>query len=177
MDTNAPVSLVTASYSTRHGAVEDFGRIWGTRYDGQFHHTALAVLTRVSGRELRVERVNSTAKHLAWGGALLGGALFVLAPAAGAEMLAAVGVTGAGSIIRHVRENADADELAAVAGRLEEDTWSLVVVVVNRRGTVITPLLTHAHTSASVDMQWGDLEEELCSDVTTPLSVAARIAS
>jgi hypothetical protein len=67
METDAPVSLVTGSYRTRDGAVEDFGRIWGTRYGGQFHHTALAVLTRVSGRELRVERVNSTAKHLAWG--------------------------------------------------------------------------------------------------------------
>jgi hypothetical protein len=92
-------------------------------------------------------------------------------------MLAAVEVTGAGSIIRHFRENADAEELAAIAGRLEADTWSLVAVVVNRRGKEITQLLTHAHVSASVDMQWGDLEEELCSDVTTPLSVAARIAS
>jgi hypothetical protein len=177
MDTNAPLSLVTASYSTRDGAVEDFSRVWATRYDGGFHHTALAVLTTAAGDELRVERANSTAKHLAWGGALLGGALFVLAPAAGVEMLAAVGVTGAGPIIRHFRQNTDAEELSAVADPLEEDAWSLVVVVVNRRGNVITPLLTQAGRSVSVDVQWAGLEEELCSDVTTSLSVAARIAS
>jgi hypothetical protein len=170
MDPNAPVSLVTASYSTRDGAVEDFRRVWGTRYDGEFHHTSIAVLTKGSDGELRVERTNSTAKHLVWGGALLGGATFVLAPTAGIGMLATFGTTGAPAIISHVREHADVEQLAGIAHLLEEDAWSLVVVAVNRRGEVTTPLLTHADRTASVDLPWGDLEEELGQEFARPVS-------
>ena len=120
MDPNAPITLVTESYSTRDRAVEDFTTVWSSRYDGDFHHTSVAVLTRDSSREFGVERNSSTAKHLAWGGALLGGALFTLAPAVGIGVLAAVGVTGAGAIIGHFRENADPAELAGIADLLEE---------------------------------------------------------
>lgn len=45
MNPNAPIPLVTASCSTRDGAVEDVTTVWGTRCDGGFHHTSIAVLT------------------------------------------------------------------------------------------------------------------------------------
>src|SRR5215203_4525389 len=94
MKPDAPLSLVAAGYSGRGSALHDFTTLWAGRFDGDHHHTSVAVLGRDTGRRLRVERHNSTAKHLLWGGALLGGALVVVAPTTGVGMLAAVGMTG-----------------------------------------------------------------------------------
>jgi hypothetical protein len=169
MNANAPISLLTAGYRTRDAAFQDFTTVWSARQDGEFHHTALAVLAKDAGGSLRVERANSTAKHLVWGGALLGGALFVLAPATGVGMLATVGLSGAGAIIGHIRRNTDPADLAGAADLLTNGDRGLVAVVVNRRADVVTPLLAHAAARSSVDMVWGDLEEELCQYFANPL--------
>jgi hypothetical protein len=177
MNRNAPIALVTASYESGAAAMEDFATVWSTRDEGDFHHTSIAVLRRDSDHDFRVERHNSTAKHLIWGGALLGGPLFVLAPAAGAEMLATAGMAGAGAIIGHVHQNSHPADLARLADRLDEGTWGLVAVVVNRRGQIVIPLLAQADRSSSVDLPWGDLEEELCHDLAGPLPGMALVGS
>ena len=94
------------------------------------------------------------------GGALLGAALVMLAPAAGIAVLAGVGSSGAGAMIGHFRQHADPEDLAAIASVLEAGASALVVVMVNCRGQ----LLSHAVGRASIDMPWGDLEEELSAD-------------
>jgi hypothetical protein len=177
MTPDAPLSLIAAGYSTRATALEDFTTVWSSRFEGDFHHTSVAVLGRDSDGELQVVRHNSTAKHLAWGGALLGGALVVLAPTTGVRMLAAVGVTGAGAIIDHVHHNGDARELSGIADLLDESAWGVVAVVVNRGAEVMTPLLTRADRRHSMDMPWGDLEEELCHDFSTPPSGELLVAT
>jgi hypothetical protein len=177
MKPDAPLSLVAAGYSTRGSALQDFTALWGSRFDGDFHHTSIALLGRDTRRELRVERHNSTAKHLVWGGALLGGALVVVAPTTGVGMLAAVGMTGAGAIIDHLRHHGDARELCAIADLLDESDWGVVAVLVNRCGEVMTPLLARADRRRSMDMPWGDLEEELCHDFSTPLSGDVLVAT
>ena len=177
MNANAPISLLAASYGTHAGAVDDFQSVWSARRDGDFHHTAVALLRRSSGGTLDVERSSSTAKHLLWGGALLGGALFVLVPAAGVQVFSVVGLDGAGALIYHFRRNADPGGLADTARLLHEGNTGLVVVAVNRRGETLTPLLPHAQRSAWVDLQWGDLEEELCRDFATQRSEPASLAS
>ena len=96
MDVNAPIALIGASYRNVDSAVHDFTSVWAARHDGDFHHTSVAVLTKDCDGRLHVERHNSTAKHLEWGGALLGAALVMLAPAAGVAVLAGVGLSGAG---------------------------------------------------------------------------------
>src|SRR3954451_4097443 len=176
MNANAPISVVAASYGTRERAIEDFESVWSARHDGDFHHTAVALLSRGPDGGLDVERSSSTAKHLMWGGALLGGALFVLVPAAGVQVFAAVGLDGAGALIYHFRRNADPQELADTALLLEAGNTGLVVVAVNRHGAALTPLLAHAQRSASVDLLWGDLEEELCRDFVTQRSDLVRLA-
>jgi uncharacterized membrane protein len=177
MDTNAPITLLAASYSSHDGAVQDFDAVWSARHAGEFHHTAIAVLAKDATGHLQVRQNNNTAKHLTWGGALLGGPLFVLAPAAGIEMLAAVGLSGAGAIVGHLHQNTTPEALAQAASVLEEGMSGLVALVVNRRGEAVTPLLEHAARSLSVDMLWGDLEEELCQDFVRPLSDRILIAS
>ncbi len=164
MDVNAPIALVGASYSSRDPALHDFTSVWAARHDGNFHHTSVAVLTKDCDGRLHVERHNSTAKHLEWGGALLGAALVMLAPAAGIAILAGVGLSGAGAMVGHFRQHTDPEDLAAIASVLEAGASARVVVVVNRRGRLLTPLLSHAVGRASVDMPWGDLDEELSAD-------------
>lgn len=177
MNMQAPIALIAASYTSADGAIHDFQSVWASRADGGFHHTALAVLTRDAEGRLQVGRNNSTAKHLEWGGALLGGALFVVAPAAGADVLTTVGLSGAGAIIGHFRDNADPDELSAASTVLELGTSALVVVLVNRRGDEVTALLEAADHRSSVHMVWGDLEEELAHDFRGPAFDTVRIAS
>jgi hypothetical protein len=176
MDVNAPIALIGASYRNRDSAVHDFTAVWAARHDGDFHHTSVAVLTKDCDGHLHVERHNSTAKHLDWGGGLLGAALMVLAPAAGIEILAAFGLSGAGALVGHFRQHADPEDLAAIARLLELGAFGLVVVVVNRRGQVMTPLLSHPDGHASVDMPWGDLEEELSADFAHPTFGRAPVA-
>jgi hypothetical protein len=176
MTPDAPLSLVAAGYRTRAGALQDFTTVWSSRFEGDFHHTSIAVLGRDTRGELRVERHNSTAKHLVWGGALLGGALVVLAPTTGVRLLASVGMTGAGAIIDHLHHNGDERELSVIADVLDGSAWGIVAVVVNRCGEVMTPLLPRADRRCSTDMPWGDLEEELCHDFSTPLSADVLVA-
>jgi hypothetical protein len=161
MDTNAPFALIVGGYSTQVGALEDFAEVWSHRMDGAFHHTSIAALTTGTDGTPRVARSNSTAKHILWGGALLGGPLFVVAPSAGAELLAMTGLDGAGVIIEHLRLHTERRRLAETTALLEQAAFGLVVVVLNCRSRAVTPLLSHADRTISLDMAWGDLEEEL----------------
>src|SRR3954468_11416077 len=120
MDTNAPFALIGGSYSAEVGAASDFTAVWSQRPDGASHHTSIAVLTRDSDGTAHVARSNSTAKHIFGGGALLGGALFVVAPSAGAELLVANGFNGAGVIVEHIHLNTDPAGLAEMTAVLEE---------------------------------------------------------
>ncbi len=72
MDPNTPMVLAAASYASRDDAVEAFNIVWGARHQGEFDHMDVAVLTKDAAGELQVERHDSTAKHFAWGGALIG---------------------------------------------------------------------------------------------------------
>jgi hypothetical protein len=176
VDVNAPIALIGASYRDRDSAVHDFTSVWAARHEGDFHHTSVGLLTRDCDGRLHCARHNSTAKHLEWGGALLGAGLAVLVPAVGTEILAVVGLSGAGAMVGHFRQHADPEDLAAIASVLEVGAFALVVVVVNRRGQELTPLLSHADGRASVDMPWGDLEEELSADFAHPTSGKALVA-
>ena len=88
----------------------------------------------------------------------------------------ALGFAGAGAIIGHIRHSADPVALADAAGLLCVSLNCLVVVAVNRRAADMTPLAARATTTSTVDMLWGDLEEELSQDVVKPLSESMLFA-
>jgi hypothetical protein len=176
MNVNAPISVVVAAYSDLDAAAQDFITVWGARADGDFHHTSIALLSRDLDDELQVQLTDSTAKYLHWGGALMGGPIFMLAPAAGVKLLTLSGPTGAGAIIGHIQQNADPVALADAAGLLCASPISLVIVAVNRCAAEIAVLLAQATRTATVDMVWGDLEEELSQDFVKPLAEAVLSA-
>ena len=92
MDPNTPLILSSQQRATRaDDAVEAFKIVWGARRQGELDHMDVAVLTKDAAGELQVERHDSTAKHFARGGALVGAALVIVAPPVGIAAIAAGG--------------------------------------------------------------------------------------
>jgi hypothetical protein len=159
MDASTPLVIAVATYASRDAAVQDFNTVWGAKHEGEYDHIAVAVLTKGADGQLEVERHDSTAKHLAWGGALLGAALVVVAPPVGIGMLAAGGTAaGAGGIVGHFHKNIPKATVAQMGDLLEAGQSGLVVAAVNKNGRDIEPLLANAEKKIVVDTVKGDLE-------------------
>jgi hypothetical protein len=165
MRSTATITLTMATYSAHDDAVRDFDDSWSGRHDDRLRQTATAVLTRDPQGFLQVERSRSTARHLAWGGALLGGALFLVAPTAGAGILTSAGLNGAGVFIAHFHDHLRREDIAHCARLLEQQPYAVVVVlVVDDEDGAATPRLPRARTTASMGIPWGELDEELAWD-------------
>jgi uncharacterized membrane protein len=156
MDSSTPLVLGVATYASRDAAVQDFDTVWGAKHEGEYDHIALAVLTKDAHGQLQVERHDSTAKHLGWGGALLGAALTVVAPPVGVGMIAAG--AGAGGIVGHFWHNIPKETVREMGDLLEDGESGILVVAVNRKGDDIAPLLANAEKKIVVDTVKGDLE-------------------
>jgi hypothetical protein len=174
MDGNTPVTLAAARYSNRESAVQDFNAVWDARGDGEFDHTAIAVLTKDASGNLQIERHDSTAKHLTWGGALLGAALVVVAPPVGASVLASAGaVGGAGALVGHFHHNIPKADVEAAGELLESGQSGLIVVAVNKAGTDIEPLLSHAEKTSVTQTSWGELDAEIAKEISDAQKAAS----
>jgi uncharacterized membrane protein len=166
MNADTPITLAAGRYSDRDGAVTDFQAVWDARGAGEFDHTAVAVLTKDASGKLQVERHDSTAKHLAWGGAVLGAALAVVAPPVGATVLASAGaVGGAGALVGHFHHNIPKKDVEAIGSLLESGQSGLIVVAVNQLGTDIEPLLVNADKTVVSNTTWGDLDSEIDTEI------------
>jgi hypothetical protein len=161
MKATATITVTTAIYSSHEDALRDFDATWSARHVGGFRHTATAVLARGPRGCLRIERSRSTAKHLAWGGALLGGALFLVAPAAGVGILSSAGLNGAGVFIAHFHDHLRPEDTATSARLLEQGPYSVFVVLVDDEDDDTTSLLPRARATSSMGLPWGELDEEL----------------
>jgi uncharacterized membrane protein len=153
MDPNTPMALVAARYAERANAVQDFKEIWSAKREGELDHIAAAVLTKNTDGELQVERHDSTAKHLAWGGALLGSVLVVVAPPAG---LSALALTG--GLAGHFWHSIPKDQVQQASDLLESGQSGLIIVAVNRTASEIGPFVGRAEKSVLIDTLAGDLE-------------------
>ena len=154
----------------------DLTTVWAGRADGGFHHTAVALLGRDIDGDLQVVRSANTAEHLHWGGALLGGPVLVLAPAAGADLLRVGGRTGAGAIVGHVRRNADPVALgraAALVHAAHDQPGGRGGEPAGRRHGRVP---AQASVVSTVDLHWGDLEAELSRDFVHPLPETLLLA-
>jgi uncharacterized membrane protein len=159
MDPNTPMTIAAAKYATREEAVEAFKTVWGARHQGEFDHMALAVLTKDAHGQLQVERHDSTTKHLAWGGGVLGAALVILVPPVGVSVAAGGGaLAGLGAWVGHFWHTIPKDDVHEMGDLLESGESGIVVVAVNRKGTDIQPLLMHPEKSKVVQTTAGDWE-------------------
>jgi hypothetical protein len=61
-----PVTIAVGTYADRDGAEQDFDAIWGIKHEGQLDHLAIAIVTKDDDGKLKVDRHNTSAKHLAW---------------------------------------------------------------------------------------------------------------
>ena len=164
MRNDTPITLAVATYGNRAGAVSDFDRVMAAKTSGSFDHVAVAVMTKDVDGHVEVERHDSTAKHLAWGGALVGGALFVIAPPLAPTALgigggaSAAGLAGAGGIAGHFWHNVPKETIREMTDALEVGDSALVIVAVNPEGSDLTPLLAGAQKVVVDATTKGDLE-------------------
>jgi|SRR5664279_1018783 len=152
MDANTPIVLAAAKYPDRALAEEDFDRVWSARADGEFDHTAVAVVTKDADGKLQIDRHDSTTQHLAWAGA----GLAVLAPGVGL-----VAGAGGGAIIGHFHHNIPKDKVREAGELLESGQSGLIIVAVNKQGTDITPLLPNAEKTSVMQTDAGNLQAEI----------------
>lgn len=167
MDKSTPITLAAARYASREAAVADYNQIWDVARgnNDEFDHMALAVLTKDENGRLQSERHDSTAKHFAWGGALIGAGLVVLAPGAGAALLAGGGAAGAGALVGHFWHNIPKDDIEAAGQLLDAGESGLVVVAVNKKGTDIGPMLAGAEEIKVTETTWGNLDAEIDKEI------------
>ena len=160
MDPNTPLTLAGARYATRSEAVDAFETVWGARHQGEFDHMAVAVLTKDAVGELQVERHDSTAKHLGWGGAILGAVLVVVAPPVGIAVVAAGAGAGAaaGGIVGHFWHTIPQDKVTEIGNLLQSGDSAILVIAVNHKDIDITPLLKNAEKKVVVETKAGDLD-------------------
>ena len=130
-----PVVLAVASYASRAAADSDFESLWSSdRLSGSDHLTAALVEKGTSG-ELEINSHRSTATDLAWGIALLGGALTTVAAPLGVFYLAS-GLSssaewaGAAAIVGRFWNQIPRDKLRSMSNLLEAGQTGLVVVAI-----------------------------------------------
>lgn len=152
MRADTPITLAAAKYPDRTLAVEDFNRVWSARGNGEFDHTAVAVVTKGADGKLDIDRHDSSTKHLAWTGA----ALAVLVPGAGIAAGA-----GVGAIVGHFHHNIPKDKVREAGALLESGSSGLIVVAVNKQGTEIDPLLPNAEKTSVTQTTAGNLQAEI----------------
>jgi hypothetical protein len=168
MKEDTPIVIAVATYATREAAVEDYQVIRAHKSEGELDHLAVTVLTKDENGELQVERHDSSAKHLAWGGALVGGSVMLLAPAAWPIAFATsvgvgggvtgVGLAGMGGIVGHFWHNIPKEKVRQMSELLENGQSGLIVVAVNKKGTDIRPLFASATNAIVDDSTRGDIE-------------------
>lgn len=148
-------TVAVATYASRDAAVEDYEIIRGAKHQGELDHLAIAVIAKDQDGKLVVDRHDSTAKHLAWGGAIVGASLVVLVPPLGITTLAAGlagggavatagALAGAGGIIGHFYRNIPKDTVEEMGATLSLGQAGLLIIAVDPKGLDIDALLTKA---------------------------------
>jgi hypothetical protein len=160
-----PLVMAVASYSSTTAAGRDLEAVWQAGGGGALTHVATALLEKGADGQLTIDSHDNTAKHLPWGGALLGGPLTVIATPVGIRFLVSVVTSatdwaGIGVIASHFWHDIPREQLRQMSDLLEARQAALVVVAVAHDRDAISALLTHARCSIVSDSIWADLETD-----------------
>ena len=153
---NKPSTVAVATYANENDCDTDYTAVRSIKSGGQLDHIAISKVHKDSDGKLKMDRHDSTAKHLAWGGGILGGLLTVVAAPLGIVFLGQLAVNtavaaGAGGLVGHFWHNIPKDDVRKMSDLLEAGDWGLVIVAVNPQGTDVGALLGHAVDKHVVD--------------------------
>jgi uncharacterized membrane protein len=179
--TNQPVVLAVATYAATADADHDFDSACRVGREGKLERVAAAVLEKGADGRLEIRHYDSTAEHLAFPGALLGGAITVIAPPLGIAFLAPVLPTRAawaavGAIVAHFWHHIPRDTLRRLSDLLESGQAALVVVAVNHTGDQVAALLTQPTDKIVNDCTRADVEADLAADLAAALAASSAAA-
>ena len=141
---------------TRLAAEQDYDAVRGMKHEGQIDHLAIAIVVKDDDGELQIDRHDSSAKHLAWGGGVLGAALTIVSAPLGIVFLGPLAVAtaawaGVGGLVGHFWKNIPKDLARRMGDLLESGDAGLVIVAVNPQGADIGALLANAVDKVVVD--------------------------
>jgi hypothetical protein len=161
MDSNTPVIFAGGRYRSRIAAITDFESIWESRKGRRFDHLSAAVLAKdpITG-ELELERHNSTPSAAAWHGAVLGAALVLIAPPAGATAIATGGaaMAGAGGLVAHFRHSFEPEQVSDLSELLCAGESGLLLVAVAPKGIEITSLFANCDRFLKLNAAAGEMD-------------------
>jgi uncharacterized membrane protein len=151
-----PTTIAVATYSNQANAELDYDTLRSVKSGGQLDHIAISMVTKDAKGKLKIDRHDSTAKHLAWGGGILGAAMTVVAAPLGIVFLGPLVANtavyaGAGGLVGHFWHNIPKDEVRKMSDLLETGEYGLMIVAVNPKGTDVAALLTNAVDAVVVD--------------------------
>ncbi|HUJ65949.1 MAG TPA: hypothetical protein VLX59_10450 [Acidimicrobiales bacterium] len=130
-----PVVLAVASYPSRGAAHRDFDALWSLEPFNEGDQVSAALVEKGSSGELEMNSQRSSAHGVAWGIALLGGALTTVAAPMGVSYLGA-GLSsiaewaGAAAIVGRFWYEIPRDMLRSMSNLLEAGQAGLVVVAI-----------------------------------------------
>jgi hypothetical protein len=158
-----PTVLGVATYSDKHAAMADFRAVWAVHQEGERGLVAAAVLAKGIDGKLHLDLHDTTTTRRAWGGALVGGALAVVAtPLAIAPLSVAATEdgtwAGVGGIVGHFWNNIPKHQLVRMSDLLESGQAALVVVAVDHPEAGIEALMHHATERIVTETDGGDVE-------------------
>ena len=153
---NKPSTVAVATYSNKADADLDYDAVRNTKSAGELDHIAIAVVEKQADGDLKIDRHDSTAKHLAWGGGILGAAATVAFAPLGIVFLGPLVANsavyaGAGGLAGHFWKNVPKDDARKMGDMLQAGEFGLIIVAVNPKGTDVANLLTHASSKHIVD--------------------------
>lgn len=167
-----PMVMTVGTYSSLADAESDFYNVMALHKEGDLGHVAATILTKTPDGKLTMDRHDTTAKHLAWGGAIVGGLMGVLYPPLGAVLLmssvpgamvaagtvdAAV-VAGAGGVVGHYWHNIPKRDLREMSDVLESNQVALVVVAIQKQPIEIDSAIAMASSKVIKYVEHGDVE-------------------
>lgn len=153
---NKPATVAVATYADKADAELDYQAVRGVKSAGQLDHVAIAIVEKDADGKLQLDRHDSTAKHLAWGGGILGAAATVVFAPLGivfmGQIVANTAVlAGAGGLAGHFWHNIPKDEVRKMSDLLDAGEVGVVIVAVNPQGTDVGALLGRAESKHVVD--------------------------
>ena len=158
-----PIVLGVATYGSKEAAVADLRTVSGPDRQPTIDLLSVAVLVKGLDGRLHLDHHETTAASPAWGGALVGGALAVVATPLAIAPLSDIATqdkswAGVGGIVGFFWHNVPKSRLLQMSDLLESGQAALVVVAFDQSATQIEALLQGAIEAIVAETDGGDIE-------------------